>query len=410
MTKGGSYCAVAECNNSSVKAHKNNLILTFHRFPKDERKKEWLNRCKRMDKINLDRSNNYYVCSAHFDEEDYEPDLRAKLMNEPRKRRLKSTAIPHLNLPSSTSALVTKLGNNNSARHTRMKKKQIKQNISEVLKNTTAPIESMLVVGEVNELDEEMAAVDAVVENETSKENSASSIDEIIKKQQDEINELKSTVASMKTQLDKYSGSKFARIHRFFENRGLTLAFEPRSQVQSGPQQPQSVECASANASVTTTAALRSATHHSPFHKFAIRIPIGGAQKLWLLGAGDRRAVQSIRGSHLSRLFRSLFRLPPLDVRFSLRVRVFYAPYRKHFAVVDHFSHRTPPLCTLLVHRHIEVKCRTNGRVPDAICRTPYAVDPPTIRSEAEGAANRRLAVQEPNPAANTYFCHVRRS
>lgn len=80
-----------------------------------------------MDKINLDRSNNYYVCSAHFDEEDYEPDLRAKLMNEPRKRRLKSTAIPHLNLPSSTSALVTKLGNNNSARHTRMKKKQIKQ-------------------------------------------------------------------------------------------------------------------------------------------------------------------------------------------------------------------------------------------------------------------------------------------
>lgn len=75
----------------------------------------------------------------------------------------------------------------------------------------------MLVVGEVNELDEEMAAVDAVVENETSKENSASSIDEIIKKQQDEINELKSTVASMKTQLDKYSGSKFARIHRFFE-------------------------------------------------------------------------------------------------------------------------------------------------------------------------------------------------
>lgn len=28
---GGSYCAVAECTNSSVKSHKNNMNLSFHR-------------------------------------------------------------------------------------------------------------------------------------------------------------------------------------------------------------------------------------------------------------------------------------------------------------------------------------------------------------------------------------------
>lgn len=67
-----------------------------------------------------------------------------------------------------------------------------------------------------------MPAVDAEVE--MRQDDAALSVNEIIKKQQREIeeqkrkvNELESKMASMEAQLEKYSGRKFACINRFLE-------------------------------------------------------------------------------------------------------------------------------------------------------------------------------------------------
>lgn len=57
-------------------------------------------RCKRLDWFNPD---NGYVCCAHFDEDDFEVDMLAKIMGFPGKRTLKVTAVPHKNLPASAS-------------------------------------------------------------------------------------------------------------------------------------------------------------------------------------------------------------------------------------------------------------------------------------------------------------------
>ena len=78
--KSNNVCAVATCPNPKG--------LTYHRFPKDENlSKLWKNLCKRRDQINV---KNARICELHFEEKDYERDLRNELLNQPLRKILKS--------------------------------------------------------------------------------------------------------------------------------------------------------------------------------------------------------------------------------------------------------------------------------------------------------------------------------
>lgn len=72
-------CAVAICRLPKD--------ASYHRFPKAEPlSKAWLNACRRKDFVNVKTA---YVCSEHFQEQDFERDLRGELMNLPSRRMLK---------------------------------------------------------------------------------------------------------------------------------------------------------------------------------------------------------------------------------------------------------------------------------------------------------------------------------
>lgn len=87
------YCCIPTCRNSSYFNKKE----SFHRFPKrEELRKEWAKRCKSIKKINLSFAR---LCSIHFLEDDFERDLKNELLNLPLRKKLKSDAVPSLNLP-----------------------------------------------------------------------------------------------------------------------------------------------------------------------------------------------------------------------------------------------------------------------------------------------------------------------
>ena len=68
-------CAIFGCSN-----HTRNKEISFFRFPKDkEICKVWINHCKGKDFINL---KNARICSVHFLPEDYERDLKHKLLSD----------------------------------------------------------------------------------------------------------------------------------------------------------------------------------------------------------------------------------------------------------------------------------------------------------------------------------------
>lgn len=80
---GGYRCAVGICNNQSQKEPK----ISFFRFPKDKKlQKEWIRRCFRKDTFNPGTSR---ICKVHFSDNDFQTDLKAKLMNLPEKAQLK---------------------------------------------------------------------------------------------------------------------------------------------------------------------------------------------------------------------------------------------------------------------------------------------------------------------------------
>lgn len=98
IDKMPSSCAVATCQNNGRTSKERGIIL--HTFPKDIiRQRRWVHLCRREDKI---VPKNSVVCSEHFNEDDYERDLKAELLKITPKRILKSTAEPHLKLPWST--------------------------------------------------------------------------------------------------------------------------------------------------------------------------------------------------------------------------------------------------------------------------------------------------------------------
>ncbi|KAL5234328.1 hypothetical protein ACI65C_001738 [Semiaphis heraclei] len=83
--KGGSVCAVSTCVIYSAKSkHEGRTDISFHR-------------CKRADKWNPSSS---FICSDHFNNDDYIRNLQAELLGyTPKGRQLKPDAIPTFNLP-----------------------------------------------------------------------------------------------------------------------------------------------------------------------------------------------------------------------------------------------------------------------------------------------------------------------
>ncbi len=88
-------CAVACCKGPYEQE------VSFHRFPKDPAvRKAWKNACRRKDEINLNVAR---VCSRHFSAEDLERDMKAELLHQERRIKLKQGAIPSLLLVPSAS-------------------------------------------------------------------------------------------------------------------------------------------------------------------------------------------------------------------------------------------------------------------------------------------------------------------
>ncbi|KAJ8914281.1 hypothetical protein NQ315_011015 [Exocentrus adspersus] len=99
----GTRCAVAVCDNNYEDSKKNNLNISFHTFPKDEKiKNSGIQACHRADIWNPKTST---ICRVYFYKDDFETDLRAQLMNIKTKPRLKLKAIPNKLLRKNESHL-----------------------------------------------------------------------------------------------------------------------------------------------------------------------------------------------------------------------------------------------------------------------------------------------------------------
>ncbi|XP_045460330.1 uncharacterized protein LOC123670812 [Harmonia axyridis] len=83
----GVSCSVATCRNNSIKAKETGENLMFLRFPKDFKiQKEWVRKCAKKDEWN---PNHKRICSLHFKLDDYEDEMKARLMNiKPKKLKI----------------------------------------------------------------------------------------------------------------------------------------------------------------------------------------------------------------------------------------------------------------------------------------------------------------------------------
>ena len=83
-------CVVVGCSNRSGKPPG----VSFHRFPKDtELHRRWTAAVRR-ENLPPNYRESAYVCSAHFQDSDFERDMLAELMNVQRPRKLKIDAVP----------------------------------------------------------------------------------------------------------------------------------------------------------------------------------------------------------------------------------------------------------------------------------------------------------------------------
>ncbi|KAJ8910908.1 hypothetical protein NQ315_003962 [Exocentrus adspersus] len=126
----GLICAVAVCKNNQLELKKRGLSIVFHSFPKGKDlvsstiQKEWVHRCRRNDKFNINTSR---VCSEHFTVNDYERDLEHELLNLPPRKILKKTAVPTVNLDQEVKTL------SNTPRNERAIRKQNKEMVASLL-------------------------------------------------------------------------------------------------------------------------------------------------------------------------------------------------------------------------------------------------------------------------------------
>lgn len=63
-------CALSSCSITSYNTRKNSLVVSFHKFPRDEiLRKRWKKFCRLKGSSNLD---GFYLCSLHFKNTDFE--------------------------------------------------------------------------------------------------------------------------------------------------------------------------------------------------------------------------------------------------------------------------------------------------------------------------------------------------
>ncbi|KAF6216507.1 hypothetical protein GE061_000849 [Apolygus lucorum] len=93
-------CPIFGCSNHQRNQEEHGIQLL--RFPKEKvLQDKWILLCKRADTLSV---SNARVCSKHFDESDYERDLKSELLNiTPKRKKLKPDAVPHLFLPIATT-------------------------------------------------------------------------------------------------------------------------------------------------------------------------------------------------------------------------------------------------------------------------------------------------------------------
>ena len=96
MDRSTMTCSVAICPSPKD--------ASYYRFPKDiSHQKIWIELCKRQDKVNPTTAR---MCSLHFNDSDFERDLRNELLNLPVRKLLKPNSIPSKNLQPEHGILV----------------------------------------------------------------------------------------------------------------------------------------------------------------------------------------------------------------------------------------------------------------------------------------------------------------
>ncbi|KAL1509992.1 hypothetical protein ABEB36_004652 [Hypothenemus hampei] len=116
----GTICSVANCKSNHAKAKKDGEIIRFFTFPRSPlTRKQWVRLCHRKNNFN---PLNKRICSKHFDSNQFEDLIHAKLTNSVCSK-LKKTALPTLFLPNKTEKV-------NSERNKRYEVRQRKEIVS----------------------------------------------------------------------------------------------------------------------------------------------------------------------------------------------------------------------------------------------------------------------------------------
>uniref|UniRef100_A0A0A9WNX9 THAP domain-containing protein 6 n=1 Tax=Lygus hesperus TaxID=30085 RepID=A0A0A9WNX9_LYGHE len=129
-------CAIAGCTNHG--RHRKYKGIRFYQFPKNpELKAKWIIACGRADPLNVSTAN---VCSVHFQDSDYQRDLKNELLKLPLKLRLKPDAVPNLFIPDPiVVSNLTKTSSNN--RKITTEKKRHRKIVQRVLRTPSSAAE-----------------------------------------------------------------------------------------------------------------------------------------------------------------------------------------------------------------------------------------------------------------------------
>ena len=101
------YCCIPQCTNHSAKTSRAGTVVSYHKIPRNlQLQRAWIARL-RTRRTNLPQLKNCYVCSEHFEKDDFDtgPELQRQLLGKRSRRCLKADAVP-TKFPSSTSGSV----------------------------------------------------------------------------------------------------------------------------------------------------------------------------------------------------------------------------------------------------------------------------------------------------------------
>lgn len=130
-------CAVQSCKNYFGKNGQSLGNLSYFTFPKNQTLcKKWIVQCRRNDAFDPKKVR---VCSDHFSEDDYLRDFQSEMLGMPPKKKLKTEAFPHVNLPERSHEVSPVCTVQRSDRHAKRNKKRM---LSEMLDETSPIITS----------------------------------------------------------------------------------------------------------------------------------------------------------------------------------------------------------------------------------------------------------------------------